>query len=364
MNPSTRQFTDKPAVREAVPLLIGLFGPSGGGKSFSALRLATGIQRVSGGKIYAIDTEARRMLHYADKFKFQHVDFKAPFGPLDYLAAVEHCVNQGAKVIIVDSMSHEHDGTGGVLDQHETIMGDNQAKNMLAWKKPKAERRRLINSVLQMNVNFIFCFRAKEKIKIVGNKPVQQGFMPIAGEEFLFEQTVNCLLMPKANGVPEWNPQESGERMMTKLPDQFYDLFKVPRSLDEDIGQHLAEWAKGSTCGLANRSTSIGTGQSHTATPPPISAQTSNGTPTLDLNIPLLPPISEPGSDDGIEIYIGQVEQLKRNGAAGFSLVMKDGQIFSTPNDSVIDFCKRNKGKDVKIAHFGNQIETITLAEK
>ncbi len=159
MNPSTRQFTDKPAVREAVPLLIGLFGPSGGGKSFSALRLATGIQRVSGGKIYAIDTEARRMLHYADKFKFQHVDFKAPFGPLDYLAAVEHCVKQGAKVIIVDSMSHEHEGEGGVLDQHEIGMDGKESKSFGAWKKPKAERQRFINTILQKSINFIFCFR-------------------------------------------------------------------------------------------------------------------------------------------------------------------------------------------------------------
>src|SRR6266849_4599710 len=76
-----RKFEDRPAVREATPLLIGLVGPSNSGKTFSALRLATGIQRVSGGDIWGIDTESRRMLHYADKFKFRHVPFGAPFGP-------------------------------------------------------------------------------------------------------------------------------------------------------------------------------------------------------------------------------------------------------------------------------------------
>jgi AAA domain len=245
-----REFNDMPAARESTPILVGIMGPSGGGKTFSALRLATGIQRVSGGDIFGIDTEARRMLHYSDKFKFRHVDFKAPFGPLDYLAAIEHCVNKGAKVVIVDSMSHEHEGTGGVLDQHDTIMNGVESKSMLAWKKPKMERRKLINSILQMNVNFIFCFRAKEKIKLTRNQngkiePQNQGFMPIAGEEFLFEQTVNCLLLPKANGIPEWNPLESGERMMTKLPEQFFKLFAQPKSLDEETGQRLAEWAKG-----------------------------------------------------------------------------------------------------------------------
>ena len=51
MNAPARIFTARPAVRESVPLLIGLTGPSGGGKTFSALRLATGIQTVTGGDV-------------------------------------------------------------------------------------------------------------------------------------------------------------------------------------------------------------------------------------------------------------------------------------------------------------------------
>src|SRR5678815_3652835 len=114
-----RTFEDVEAKRGEVPLLAGLVGPSGTGKTFSALRLATGIQRVSGGEIYVIDTEARRSLHYAEQFKFRHVQFDAPFGPLDYLSAITYCVGKGAGTIIVDSMSHEHEGPGGVLESHE-----------------------------------------------------------------------------------------------------------------------------------------------------------------------------------------------------------------------------------------------------
>lgn len=246
-----REFIDKPASRESTPILIGIMGPSGGGKTYSALRLATGIQKVSGGDIGFIDTEARRALHYADKFKFRHLDFKAPFGPLDYLAAIEHFTKAGVKTIIVDSMSHEHEGEGGVLDQHERIMGGNEAKSMAAWAKPKSERRRLINGILQLQVNLVFCFRAKEKIKMARNQAGKlvmspQGWMPIAGEEFLFEQTLNVLLLPKANGIPEWNPTEPGERLMTKLPEQFFSLFSESKPLDESTGRALAEWAKGS----------------------------------------------------------------------------------------------------------------------
>src|SRR5262245_29326672 len=119
MNAPVRTFEAKAAVRESVPLLIGLMGPNGGGKTKSALRLAEGIRDVSVGDIYGIDTEARRMLHYASTHKFQHVQFDAPFGSLDYLAALEHCVGKGAGVVIVDSMSHEHEGPGGLLDLHD-----------------------------------------------------------------------------------------------------------------------------------------------------------------------------------------------------------------------------------------------------
>jgi hypothetical protein len=251
---ASRTFSDKPAVRTSVPLLLGLTGASGSGKTYSALRAATGIQRVTGGDIYYIDTEARRALHYADRFKFRHLEFQAPFGPLDYLAAIEHCQKKGAKVIVVDSMSHEHEGPGGVLEKHEqetTRLSaawhcSRESAQMSAWAEPKAERRRLINSILQLGINGIFCFRAKEKLKIVkGEKPQPMGWMPIAGEEFVFEMTVNCLLYPGCGGVPVWNPGEIGEKMMVKLPEQFKDLFAKTRPLDEDTGEALAKWAAG-----------------------------------------------------------------------------------------------------------------------
>lgn len=250
----TRSFEDYEAKRSRVPLMIGLYGASGSGKTFSALRLASGIQRVTGGDIYVIDTEARRALHYADRFKFRHVPFGAPFGPLDYLEAINYCANKGAKIVVVDSSSHEHEGPGGVLEMHqkevERLSGGNAAKaekvKMLAWAKPKAERRRLINTILQLPVSSIFCFRAKEKIKIVpGKDPQTLGFMPIAGEEFIYEMTTTCLLMPNAGGIPSWYPKEDGEKTMIKLPEQFRQLFADSVPLSEDLGESFAKWAEG-----------------------------------------------------------------------------------------------------------------------
>ena len=50
---------------------------------------------------------------------------------------------------------------------------------------------------------------------------IEQGYMPIAGEEFVFEMTMNCLLLPGSAGVPQWQSNYPGERAMMKLPRQF-----------------------------------------------------------------------------------------------------------------------------------------------
>jgi ABC-type dipeptide/oligopeptide/nickel transport system ATPase subunit len=258
MNAHVRKFESRPAVRESVPLLVGLMGPSGGGKTYSALRLATGIQTVTGGDVYVIDTESRRALHYADDFKFRHIQFEAPFGSLDYLAAMQQCVQAGAKVIVIDSMTHEHAGPGGYLltqeDELGRMAGEDYAKRervkFAAWIKPAKLRQQMIGGILQLNANFVFCFRAKEKTKPMKNdrgkiEAQELGFMPIAGEELLFEMTVNCLLLPKAGGVPSWRSDHIGEKLMMKLPRQFEPLFAEQKPIDESIGRALAEWAKG-----------------------------------------------------------------------------------------------------------------------
>lgn len=281
---NARSFAAKPAAREKVPLLIGLMGCSGSGKTFSALRLATGIQSVVGGKIYGVDSEARRMLHYADHFKFEHVPFDPPFGSLDYLAAIRFCVEQGAAVVVVDSMSHEHSGVGGMIEfqeqELERLAGNDWAKRervkMLAWQKPKAARRKLIDGLLQLNANFIFCFRAKETVKPVkiGGKTeiVPQGFMPIAGDEFLFEQTVNCLLLPQSGGVPTWKTENAGERLMIKPAKQFDAIFAESKPLSEDIGRALAEWARGSKQSPSPDAATVA---------PSVSADPTGGAPTI-----------------------------------------------------------------------------------
>ena len=248
-------FSFRPAIREATPLLIGLTGPSGSGKTKSALRLATGIQAVRGGNIAALDTEANRMLHYADEHKFIHCPFTPPFGSDRYAEALESAAaaaNGG--VVIMDSMSHEHEGQGGYLEFHDEEVKrlmehggfrNEYAAQIPAWNKPVARRRNLINRLLQINCAFVFCFRAKEKLKIAkGKDPVQLGWQAIAGEEFVFEMTVRCLLGPGAMGVPDWS-EESFKLGVPKRAESHVAMFSAGQQLDEDTGAKLAQWAAG-----------------------------------------------------------------------------------------------------------------------
>lgn len=248
----TRKFTDSVAKRGQVALMLGLMGPSGGGKTMSALRLATGIQRVVGGEIFVIDTESNRALHYADEFKFRHVPFSAPFPSDDYLASIQHCASQGAKVVIVDSMSHEHEGQGGVLDMHEQEVirmgGNDYAKRervkFAAWIEPKRQRARLLMGITQLGINIICCFRAKEKTKpVTKGQPIHLGWMPIAGPEFVYEMDACALLLPGKEGRPTWEPEYDGEKQMVKMPGFATKMFS--EQLDEATGERLARWAQG-----------------------------------------------------------------------------------------------------------------------
>lgn len=274
-----RTFEHKPAVRERMPLLLGIVAPSGAGKTYSALRLATGIQRVTGGEIFVIDTESRRSTHYAlkpgdpptaGKFSFQHLHFAPPFSSLDYLGAIEHCVKSGARVIVVDSFSHEHEGPGGLLEYHAAEVKrlaaawrtSEDVVKMAAWHNPKRDRTRLIQGgILQMHTHFIFNFRAKKKLKIVkGKQPEPRGWMPITGEEFVYELTFRFLLYPGSKGVPTWKPEYKDEAEIVKINEEFLPLFANNPQLSEELGQKLAIWAEGeglTVSGLLARYTDV-----------------------------------------------------------------------------------------------------------
>jgi hypothetical protein len=260
-----RTFTSSAAVRTRVPVWLALCGPSGTGKTFSALRLATGMRKLDPGPIFGVDTESGRMKHYAPAageradgkktFDFTHVPFDPPFGPQDYAGVLEYCAAQGARHVILDSGSHLHDGAGGILEMHAKEVQELAAKwkktedqvQASAWIEPKRQELVFIDVAKRLALNIIWCFRAEDKTDFKASRPKALGFMPIIGKKLLWEMTASCLLLPGKPGVPQWHPEEMGEKATIKLPLQFKDIFgaRDQKLLDEETGGLIAQWAAG-----------------------------------------------------------------------------------------------------------------------
>ncbi len=262
---TSRTFETGAARRERTPIAIGIIGPSGSGKTKSALRLADGMARVGGGPTFLVDTNNRRSLHHAPEHAFTVVHMPPPYSPDDYGQAFAKAIADGARRIIVDSISDEWEGAGGVLDMQAAELerkggGDNH--KMSSWIGPKREHNKLKLWMFQQPVDWILTFRAKEKIKPVkGGQPEDLGWQPLGADDLIYELLIKCLLRPQCDGTPVWSSEVLHERALIKLPGWFRDLFTKGRQLDEDIGEQLARWAAGGEAGPARA-----------ATPPPASA--------------------------------------------------------------------------------------------
>jgi hypothetical protein len=274
-------FTD--AVRDDTSLLIAIAGASGSGKTFSALTMATGLAQ--GEPIYAIDTEAKRMLHYADMFKFKHMDMKPPFTPEAYIEAIQKAERAGAKVIIIDSTSDEYEGVGGLQEMHDEEISRLARKpydrlegweidkfNAPAWKVPKTRHKtRLMSPLRQVRAYIIFCLRAEEKIKFVkvfdeksGREKTaieSAGWVPICEKRFMFEMTMSFTVTPDNPGVPLI---ENGQAVYGKIQSQHLHMFPAGKRVTADSGRLLRAWARGES-----------TSETRAATPPP--RQTEQG---------------------------------------------------------------------------------------
>lgn len=247
-------FSFRPATREDVALLIGLAGGTGSGKTYTAMRLAKGL---AGDKPFAvIDTEAGRARHYADQFRFDCGDLVPPFRPQRYQDAIIAADKAGYPVILVDSMSHEHAGEGGLLDWHDeeldrmagkTDWKKREACNLAGWIQPKQGHKHMMNTLLQLRAHVILCFRAEPKIEAVRGadgkmeyRPKKtltglDGWVPVCEKSLPFELTASFLLVAERPGVPK----------PIKLQEQHKALFPLDRPITEASGRDLAAWARG-----------------------------------------------------------------------------------------------------------------------
>lgn len=260
-------FEFRPASRTSTTLLIGLAGPSGCGKTYSALALARGLAGPDG-RVAMIDTEACRGLHYAGMFDFDHGDLRAPFSPEAYTEAIMAADNAGYDAIVIDSMSHEYEGEGGLIEwaaaeesgvpkpgvvDPEPWKRDHWIKQPVKspgnWAAPKSAHKKMMGKLLQVRAHLIFCMRAEEKMLVknetddngrrrttvvaAADRPILERWQAIAEKRFAYELTASFLLLPDNPGVP----------LPLKLQEQHKAAFPAGERVSERSGAKLAEWA-------------------------------------------------------------------------------------------------------------------------
>lgn len=147
----------KKATRKQVKLKMGLSAVSGGGKTYSALLLAHGITD-DWSKIAVIDTENQSASLYTHLGEFNTIDLSAPFSPERYIEAIKACENAGMEVIIIDSITHEWDGEGGIIDISNQMVGN----SFTNWAKLTPRHNAFINAILQSKCHVITCVRRKQ----------------------------------------------------------------------------------------------------------------------------------------------------------------------------------------------------------
>ncbi|MBF7147068.1 AAA family ATPase [Bacillus toyonensis] len=233
------------AKREKIKAVIGFIGCSGSGKTGSALITAFGMMQEAypnlsaeelWKKIGVIDTEHERSkLHVGLVYgevrigNFLHIDFNAPYTTERYNQAVQVMKQAGAEVLIIDSLSHNWQGEGGIVETHGQMSG-NSFQN---WGKLSSETNNLIKTLTQNNVHILATLRTKTEYVVEpdGNgkmAPRKVGTKPVQKEEMEYEFMLNFVIdIDHVAGTSKDNTQ----------------MFEGhPQKITAEIGRKLYQW--------------------------------------------------------------------------------------------------------------------------
>ncbi|MCI6457176.1 MAG: ATP-binding protein [Clostridium sp.] len=215
------------AKKEKVWTKVLLGGASGSGKSYSALRLATGLAKKANSRIAAIDTEAGRIRYYANEFDFDDLQLEEPYTPQKYIDAINQAIDGDYKVLIIDSISHEWNYC---VETHDKMPGNSYTN----WQKITPMHNQFMEKVLQCPMHVIATVRGKDEYVLEEKngkqtpKKVGLGYKQRDGVEYEYTVTFNIDQDTHVSSVSKDN---------THI---FEGRFEV---LTEKDGEALYEWA-------------------------------------------------------------------------------------------------------------------------
>lgn len=230
-------FQVKKATREKIYVKIALMAPSGGGKTYSSLRLATGmaeeIKKETGkdARILMANTESKRGYYYANEFNYDIVDIDAPHNPEKYVDLINFAVDEKYDILIIDSSSSEWEGKGGCLELHQQAGGQYQN-----WKTITPRHQKFINAIADSPIHIIATMRGKDQYEMIkderGKASVQKlGVGAKQRDGFEYEFTCTFLIDQKSSCAES---QKDNTHIFEN---------EGPTLLTEKHGQRIIQWA-------------------------------------------------------------------------------------------------------------------------
>jgi hypothetical protein len=170
---------------------LGLCGPAGSGKTYTALLVASAL----GSKIAVLDSEHGSASKYADEFSFDTIT-PTEFGPQVYIDTIRAAERGGYDVLILDSLSHAWSGTGGVLEQVDAIKDRSKSGNAFStgWREMTPLHNKMVDAIVGAGVHIIATMRTKTEYVVEKNErgqsvPRKVGMAPVQrdGMEYEFD---------------------------------------------------------------------------------------------------------------------------------------------------------------------------------
>jgi hypothetical protein len=135
-------------------------GPPGSGKSYTALLLGTEIAKAIGSFVGVVETERGKSAFYSAKFPHKVIRLTS-FEPENYIKAMRAFEQAGCRVIIIDSLSHAWEGTGGVRARVDQAKIRNGGNGFQAWADGTKLQNALMDAIMSYPGYVFACVRTK-----------------------------------------------------------------------------------------------------------------------------------------------------------------------------------------------------------